>query len=358
MTLRHPYVGLPDRQFWKNDAGIADPDLFDPVSVVPFKIAHTDKIVTAGSCFAQHLARVLSESGFNHFITEPAHPIFSDDLAKEFNYGTFSARYGNVYTARQFLQLLHRAFGLFEPVATAWPKGDQGRVVDPFRPQIQPDGFVSDQELSADRAQHFAAIRRAVAEMDVLVFTLGLTECWQDTRDGAIFPLAPGVAGGVYDPALCRFVNFDADETAGDLRAAFDFIRARNPNLRIMVTVSPVPLNATFENRHVVVSTALSKAVLRVAAEKVTRAIENCVYFPSYEVITAPQIRGRYFGPDCRDVRLEGVAHVMRLFFRHFGDIDMGEPAGSETAPMIDSHSAAMEQKLAMLCDEEAINNR
>lgn len=121
MTKRHPYIGLPDRQFWKLEPGITDPRAFDPVSGVPFVIARGDKVVTAGSCFAQHVARKLTESGFNHFITEAAHPIIPDALARQFNYGMFAARYGNVYTARQLLQLLHLAYGEFKPVAVAWP---------------------------------------------------------------------------------------------------------------------------------------------------------------------------------------------------------------------------------------------
>ncbi|MDO9527138.1 MAG: GSCFA domain-containing protein, partial [Gemmobacter sp.] len=209
MSRSNPYFGLPNRQFWKNDSGITAPESFDPVSEVPFKIAQTDKVVTAGSCFAQHLASGLVKSGFTHFVTEAAHPMFTEALAAKFNYGAFSARYGNVYTTRQFLQLLQRAYGLFTPIETHWEKSGGPRVVDPFRPQIQPDGFDSLAELQADQAQHFAAIRRAVEECDVFVFTLGLTECWVDTRDGAVFPVAPGVAGGVYDPETVGFRNFD-----------------------------------------------------------------------------------------------------------------------------------------------------
>jgi len=362
MKRRNPYIGLPDRQFWKNDPGIADPLAFDPVSEVPFKISRTDKVVTAGSCFAQHLAHGLVKSGFNHFVTETAHPLFEPSLATQFNYGAFSARYGNVYTTRQFLQLLQRAYGTFQPLASHWPKpGSPTRVVDPFRPQIQPDGFVSPEELAADRVQHFAAIRRAVGECDVMVFTLGLTECWEDTRDGAIYPLAPGVAGGTYDPDQVRFRNFDVAESLADLMEALTFVRARNPGVRLLLTVSPVPLNATFEDRHVFVATALSKAVLRVVADNAARSLPLCAYFPSYEIITSPQVRGRYFGPDCREVLAEGVAHVMRTFFTHFAEDAPPVVAEKQRPPVAASpadHRAEMERLIDVLCDEEAITNR
>ena len=103
---RHPYVGLPNRQFWKRMGGGEAEPLFDPVSEVKFRIARDEKIVTAGSCFAQHVARYLTAQGFNHHITEDAHPILAQAIAEKHNYGMFAARYGNIYTARQLLQLL------------------------------------------------------------------------------------------------------------------------------------------------------------------------------------------------------------------------------------------------------------
>ncbi|WP_343116080.1 GSCFA domain-containing protein [Ostreiculturibacter nitratireducens] len=360
MNPRHPYVGLPDRQFWKHEPGIADPAAFDPVSDVPFHIAPEDKVVTAGSCFAQHVARRLSNSGFNHLITEPAPAFVDPDLAERFNYGMFSARYGNIYTTRQLRQLVDRAYGRFRPLAAFWPKDRTERVIDPFRPQIQPEGFVSEAELLADRESHFAAVRSAFENMDVFVFTLGLTECWADVRDGAVFPLAPGVAGGRYRPGEVRFLNFDLEETLADLLAALAAIRAVNPTVRFILTVSPVPLNATMEPRHVYVSSAWSKSVLRLAAERVTRLVPGSVYFPSYEIITAPHVRGRYFGEDCREVLPDGVDHVMRLFFRHFAGEGRagGEASDGSAATQTREHVADLENCLRILCDEEAIANR
>jgi hypothetical protein len=46
--------------------------------------------------------------------------------------------------------------------------------------------------------------------LDVLVFTFGLTESWRNRADGAIFPLAPGVAGGEFHGDRYEFVNFSA----------------------------------------------------------------------------------------------------------------------------------------------------
>jgi hypothetical protein len=79
-----------------------------------------------------------------------------------------------------------------------------------------------------------------------------------------------------------------------------------------------VPLIATYENRHVLVSTTYSKSALRVVADAVSRNISGVDYFPSYEIIAGPQSRGRFFANDLRTVTPEGVEAVMDVFARHY----------------------------------------
>ena len=351
----HPYKHLPPHCFWRDAVSQMPLEQIDPVVAPKFQIDRTHRVVTAGSCFAQHVARRLSASGYNHFITEAAHPMVAY-TAPEYGYGMFSARYGNIYTARQLIQLLHRAYGILQPLDDLWPAPD-GHVIDPYRPRIQPKGFATRREFTLDRAQHFAAIRRAVEQMDVFVFTLGLTESWMNTLDGTVYPLCPGVAGGEFKNHH-RFVNFSAAEVTADLEQALDFILLRNPTARIIITVSPVPLVATAENRSVIVSTVYSKSVLRVAAEQASANRTNVAYFPSYEIITSPAARGAYFASDLRSVNEAGVSHVMRLFFRHYGS----EPADNAYAPTA-THAAAahirdMEEVARVMCDEEELDRR
>lgn len=361
MFKRHPYVDRPDYQFWRKEPGIAEMSLFDPVGKPTLLIDPQDKVVTAGSCFAQHVARFLAQAGFNFLVTEQPHPLLSDAVAHKLNYGLFSARYGNIYTTRQLRQLLERAYGTFKPTDGAWRRQD-GRWVDPFRPQILPGGYVSPREVEFDREGHLAAVRQAIEEMGVFVFTLGLTESWLDNRDGAVYPLAPGVAGGIYDETIHEFRNFDVGEVAADLQWSLDFIRARNPAVKFILTVSPVPLNATALDRHVAVSTAYSKSVLRVVAEQVCTANERCDYFPSYEIITSPITRAAYFEDDAREIRSEGVRHVMSLFLKHYADMQLGTPGAPKPPPRKASKAAQTrteqaEAMMQVLCDEEAIDN-
>ncbi len=356
--MTHPYANLPTASFWRRAVAGVPAGAVDPVVAGKFKIDAGNRVATAGSCFAQHISRHLSAAGFGQFVTETVHPIAAAHAA-EYGYGLFTARYGNIYTARQLRQLLQRAYGQFMPLDDIWP-GTGGRLIDPFRPQIQPGGFASRSEFLADRRQHFAAVRQAVETLDVLVFTLGLTETWMARADGAVYPVCPGVAGGEFDAAAHAFVNFNVAEVVADLSAAIAFIRVRNPGARFILTVSPVPLIATMEPCSVLASTTYSKSVLRVAAEEVAAQDGGTAYFPSYEVITGPHARGAYFAEDLRSVTEDGVAHVMRLFMQHYTSRPATEAAvaaAQTTAERSsDRHVEMMRHAVKVICDEELLD--
>jgi hypothetical protein len=313
--VTNPYSQLPDHCFWRRAIGNAAADDVDPVTSVPFQIGLPDKVATAGSCFAQHLSQMLVQHGFHYLVTEAAAP----DPLDQGNYGIFSAAYGNIYTVRQLLQLFNRAYGVFRPVDKAWTR-DDGRLIDPFRPQIHRSGYSTATELETDRTRHLGCVRRVFEECDVFVFTLGLTEGWVSEEDGAVFPLASGVAGSGH--GHYRFENFSVESMQADLAALIDRLRTVNRSVRIVLTVSPVPLIATYENRHVLVSTTYSKAALRVVADLVSRGREDVVYFPAYEIITGQHTRGAYFEADLRTVTSAGVALVMKIFARHLLDAE------------------------------------
>lgn len=305
---KHPYRNLPSHQNWrKSFTDFKIPEV-DPVVDCKFKIQATDKVATAGSCFAQHLAKALEQSGLCYYAPE------AGDRA--LGYGLYSARYGNIYTPAQLNQLLDRAYGRFEPVDTAWDKGD-GTFVDPFRPEVPMAAAATVADVAEDRVAHFGYVREVFEKMDYFVFTLGLTEGWRSRIDGAVFPLAPGVAAGAMDPERYEFVNFGVAESAADLAAAIRKIREVNPGVKIILTVSPVPLMATYVPQHVLLSTTYSKSVLRVVAEETCMNFPDVHYFPSYEIITGNYNRGSYYKKDYRTVKQDGVDHVMRLFLKH-----------------------------------------
>ena len=349
----HPYRRLPEQAFWRR--AVADQGAFiDPVAAPFLSLSRQDKVATAGSCFAQNVARYLKTSGFNVLVTESAHPIVPPAIAERYGYGLYSARYGNIYTARQLVQLFERAYGSFVPIDDVWRGANGIGFVDPFRPTIEPNGFASEAELLADRAHHLAKVRDMFELLDIFVFTLGLTETWQSRTDGAVYPVCPGVSGGSFDPAIHEFRNFRVAEVATDLSAFIAHLRGINPSARIIFTVSPVPLVATASGNHVLAATTYSKSVLRAAAQEVAEDHDGVFYFPSYEMIMGAPAASRFFAPDLRNVTEEGVAHVMGVFLRHAAGIEASAAPAPTTAP--DATIAVAREWVDVMCDEAMLD--
>lgn len=316
-----PYENLDDRAYWRS--GVAQRSPLDPGDLYQprFAIARTDRIMTAGSCFAQHVGRTLREHGFNVMDAETVPDAVPDAVARKFGYRLYSARYGNVYTARQLLQLLQEAEGSFTPADPVWrAEAGGGGYFDAFRPSVEPEGLPGPEDVAAHRRGHLAAVRELLANLDVLVFTFGLTEAWISREDGAVYPTAPGTIAGTFDPARHAFHNFTFAETMSDFVAVRRIIKRYNPRARFLVTVSPVPLTATASGRHVEVASCYSKSVLRAVCGTLYERFDDLDYFPSYEIITSQTARGAYYEPNLRSVTATGVGTAMGLFMKAHGN--------------------------------------
>jgi len=311
--MTHPYRDRPARSFWRS--AVADRHVADLAELwTPPDLSPADRIATAGSCFAQHIGRALAARGAQFLDCEPAPPVFADAAeAQHFGYGVFSCRYGNIYTARQLRQLAEEALGLRPPSRLVWQR--DGRFFDALRPGVDPAGHASAETLHQARALHLAAVRTMLERLDVLVFTLGLTECWENLGDGTILPTAPGTIAGQFDPAIHAFRQLRHADVLEDMAVFFEHLKGVNPAARLLLTVSPVPLAATATDGHVLPATTYSKAVLRAVAGDLAADHPDIAYFPSYEIITGHPARGMFFDPDLRSVNPMGVDLVMRHFF-------------------------------------------
>ncbi|MBO0906593.1 GSCFA domain-containing protein [Jiella sonneratiae] len=159
--MQSPYTDLEPHRFWRT--GVASQSKYDISHIYHPKFTSLNeyRIATAGSCFAQHVARALRRAGCKVLDEEPAPNALPTDDASTYQYGVYSARYGNIYVVRQFYQLLLEAFGQWSPANAVWMK--DGRYYDALRPSIEPNGFESEDELYAHRVEHLAAVRRLVA---------------------------------------------------------------------------------------------------------------------------------------------------------------------------------------------------
>lgn len=343
-----PYEDLPRRSFWKSGVARSEPGAIRDLYLKKFDISAEDRIATAGSCFAQHITGKLRASGYAVLDMEPAPPWLPEQVQLAHGYGLFSARYGNIYTARQLLQLAREAYGEFTPSQTVWER--KGRHHDAQRPTLDPRGLDSANEVLGLRLEHLKQVRRMFSAMDVFVFTLGLTEAWMNAAGDTVYPTAPGTFAGAYRTQEYRFHNFTYPEVLEDLEAFIELISAHNPDFRMILTVSPVPLTATATDQHVLAATVHSKSVLRAVAGQLAGSSDRVDYFPSYELISSHVSRGALHQENLRTVSATGVEAVMKMFFNQHPVLDKHGARAFGDAQLVPE-----DEEAEVRCDEELL---
>jgi GSCFA family len=296
------------------------PDPSDPrnqrslFSELPFRrrfkfIDRSTPVVSAGSCFASEIALALQREGLNYVITEhnsngrlSVRP--SDDSPSD-----SSAAWGDIFNTPSFRQLVESAFGLRKLPRILWQLGDY--FLDPFREDIK---FASVAEYEANYDKHIAAAREALEKAEVFIITLGLNEVWYFKMDQSVFSRSPWRIA----PSFVEHRTLSVAENVDELQLMLDILRANNPRVKVIVTVSPVPLHATFlhETYHVVEANMHSKAVLRVAAQEFVERNSETYYFPSFELVTYGFENP--WAEDERHVDPKAVERIMEMFREMF----------------------------------------
>ncbi len=260
----------------------------------PF-VTRDTRIVTMGSCFAQELAHWLDRYGYRRL---PHH-------------------WGVIYTPASLRQIVQYSVEpeTWRPVEPFW--ADAAGVYDPYRKSDDHNGALrlgdTIDQARAAWARHQADSRATLAGADLAVLTLGLTELWRNREDHAAFFAVPPPAH--YSEARHAFHAMTFDEVRNDLGYVVDRLQRLNPRLRIVFSISPIPLSVSFRTHlGAYVATQESKSVLHAAVHDIIRSRGGVSYMPSYEIATSD--RARFFQTDGRHVNAECVATIMGAFER------------------------------------------
>ena len=309
----NPYKNIPIRCHWKSAFApeVARPFLNLSDNKDGISITKSDPLLALGSCFATHVERFLRRSGFN-FIQSNEQDMNFGELHK----GAYSSAQliGNVYTSRQAKQLITNSLG--ETLPNDSYIYENNKYFDPLRPSIYPSGFDKVEIMKKARTIMLEEFRKALLGCNWLIITIGLTEVWLSENDGVAFPICPSIIGSYSEPITKHILKYD--EVLNDLKSISFKLSKVNPKCKIIFTVSPVHLNATFRNQHVFKASIHSKSVIRAAIEEVVNDCHNTIYFPSYEIINFPGMQHRFLSEDLRNVSEKGVDTVMNYFLRNF----------------------------------------
>ena len=253
-------------------------------------------IATLGSCFASEVRKWLVEKKYPISGTGPD--------------GRYSPR--PLFNTASIRQEVERAFSVFAPSERVWHTTAEGRPVwlDPYRHNST---FVSESTITMELTAVEEELRNMFLAARLIILTIGQAEIWHSKDDGAVFSAIP--PKDVLDPARHGWRLMDYEENVANLNRTLELLAENAPAAHIVLTLSPVPLMATFRRMNAVVANGEGKAILRAAIGKAVGTWEGRVsYFPSYEIAQA--LPRKAFRPDGRHVSAWGVAQIMAAFER------------------------------------------
>ncbi len=285
---------------------------FSAVVQSEFKISKQDKLFAIGSCFARGIESVLKGRGFR---VESAATDF-DRFSIGGNKKVTALGFTNKYTTYSMLNELSWALDptLKFPEASLVDL-DGNRCIDPH---INPTLEVTDRAGTLERRRIIQDVNARIRDCRVVFMTLGLVEVWYDKEAEVHLNTTPTRDMLRRHPGRYEFTasNYLQNmENMEQLHALL--IRHGHPQLQMVVTTSPVPLNATFTGQDIVVANTYSKSTLRAVAQDFAAGHDNVQYFPSYEIVMNSQ-RDMAWEDDLRHVKGAMTQHVMDLFMRNF----------------------------------------
>ena len=340
---RTPYNDRDEKFFWRS--GVASINLghqtFDKLHRINLPIENP-KISSAGSCFAQHVGRWLNKEGY----------LFNQSTIETNQVSSFA--FGNIYTPRCFLQWFdiideNKGFDIACAI-----HNENKRYYDLLRPSVYPSGFNTKDELVEARMLAAKEMYQTLKNTDVLIFTLGLTESWKD-QNNIFYPSCPGVISGQFNEEAHQFHNFSYNEICSDLKQLESRLTSINSHIKVILTVSPVPLTATMTSKHVLVANQHSKSLLRTAASYICDNYDNFEYFPSFELITVSTDSDFRFETNRRTVTPEAVNYVMGHFRMVLDNTNnMTSNSNQNKLSNVKHRTADTEE---VVCDEELIES-
>lgn len=312
----------------KSEAGqYVDGGLF-PRLPTSSKLGRTSKVFTIGSCFAREVESVLLDCEFavpvaGFTIPEGELPFPGPHLLNEYNAGTI-------------IQRLESVTGDFDYGDKGIEFTDKG-AIDLF---LHVGSAPVSIERLRQRRREIAGLYQQLLVSDVIIITLGLVESWYDAVDCCYLNKAPSQKLVRQYPDRFQFHRMDVEDVYARISGAIEAVLSMGLQ-RIILTVSPVPIEATFMPDPCVLANGYSKAVLRVCAELISKRYAQVTYFPSYEVATSFGTKG--FLEDNIHVQPWVVHHIMHYMLDNLVEKTSPQPESALTALSETAASAEVE---------------
>lgn len=171
-------------------------------------------------------------------------------------------------------------------------------VEEKFRATVNPYGVMY------NPASILHTVERCNEAPRVALFTLGTNHVYRLRETGEIVDNCRKRPQRLFSEE-----ELTVDECCDYLKRAVEVLTCRNPEVRVILTVSPIRYA-----KYGYHGSRLSKAVLLLAAEKLVRDDGRCVYFPAYEIMNDELRDYRFYAPDMLHPSQQAVDYIWELF--------------------------------------------
>lgn len=253
-------------------------DLFDIFINPEFQFSPNDNIFTVGSCFARGLEKSLVMDNISVLSTS-----LDFDSEKAVKQNNTAMGYMNKYNTYSILYEFDWALNNKFQNGENFIQIDQDTCFDTNSNPVLP---FTNFEKSLERRRKIHSVFNKIINCKVLTITLGLVEVWHDLELDLFLNATPPHQLLRRFPDRFQFEVMDFQDNMHNLEMLYEIFKAHGlDDMEIVITVSPVPLQATFSGRDVVLANTFSKSLLRIVAETWANAHNNVHYFPSYEIV-------------------------------------------------------------------------
>jgi hypothetical protein len=253
-----------------------------PISKHENNISHKDKIMLLGSCFTENIGNKLSINGFETMINP------------------FGILYNPFSICNSLDRIINLKFLLSEDLVQVnefWYSYEHHGI---FRNENS-DNLLQTINLGISEANSF------LKQTNWLIITLGTAWIFFLKENNKILGNCHKLNSQLIDRRLLTI-----NEITENINLTINNIRKINPDIKIILTVSPIRhwKQGFREN-------LISKSTLHLATDQICKSINNCSYFPAYEIVMDELRDYRFYQADMLHPSEVTVDYIWEKFSNH-----------------------------------------
>jgi hypothetical protein len=253
-----------------------------PISKHENNISHKDKIMLLGSCFTENIGNKLSINGFETMINP------------------FGILYNPFSICNSLDRIINLKFLLSEDLVQVnefWHSYEHHGI---FRNENS-DNLLQTINLGISEANSF------LKQTNWLIITLGTAWIFFLKENNKILGNCHKLNSQLIDRRLLTI-----NEITENINLTINNIRKINPDIKIILTVSPIRhwKQGFREN-------LISKSTLHLATDQICKSINNCSYFPAYEIVMDELRDYRFYQADMLHPSEVAVDYIWEKFSNH-----------------------------------------